>query len=376
LIWPFCPLDGALDALEFRTDVLRARNSEQRLQLRNLPRRFINAGYRLRPLQYERARSMMRALGPGPFWLPEWNEGTRMAVGAGQTALALDPFVAQYAVGGHVAFASGDGGEVCEIAGIDSDGITLVDGPEQSYANALVAPAFQAWAPAGLGAQHDAQKMPLAAIEWQIFSGADLADGYEPEQTYRGDPLLTQCARVGDGAFDETIVRDVEIVDGGVGPVYFDDVLTQATQTLGAAWMLRKGVAVMSLRRWFYYLRGRQRAFWLPAWNRGVRLAADVSAGAGSIVIASIGFAAGYGSGDLYFRMADGTVHALQVASAVDNGVTETLTLVGTAPAMAAAQVQTGCLLFRVRLAADRIEFAHMAGFGARVQVPCVEVPL
>lgn len=365
-----------LDAIEFRTDVLRARAAEQRIRLADIPRRFVNANYRFTALSYERARSQMRERAPGPIWLPEWPEGVRMPVAAGQTVLPLDTGIAQYAVGGSVAIVSSVAAEVCEIEDIDSDGLTLATGPVNSYANALVAPAFQAWAPAGLSAQLDAQKRPLAGVEWLIFAGPDLAEGYTPEQTYRGDPLLTQCAEVGSGAINENTVREVETVDTGIGVMFFDDTFASAVQTLGAAWMLRKGAPIMALRRWFYYLRGSQRAFWLPCWNRGVRLVGDVSGGAGSIVIQSIGFAAAYGAGDLFFRMADGTVHTLQVASAVDNGVTETLTLVGTAPAIVAAQVRTGCLMFRVRLAADRIEFAHMAGFGARVQVPCVEVPL
>ena len=375
MIWPFVVLADYLEALEFKTDVLRARTGEQRIRLVDIPRRSFSQTYRLDPMQYERARSLLRAGLPGPAWLPEWSEAVTLPVSASQTVFAVDTTTRQYAVGGKLAVVADGTGEVLDITDVAAGSVTVDTGPTASYAEALVAPAFEAFAPGGMRTAHDVDSVYLSAIEWQLFEGPDWAEGFTPDATYRGDPLLSVCAEIGDSAIDEAINRTLEVVDSGIGRPFFDDVLSSAVQTLGAAWMPRDA-EIMTLRRWFYYLRGAQRAFWLPCWNRGVRLVGDVSGGAGSVVIQSIGFAAAYGAGDLFLRMADGTVHTLQVASAVDNGVTETLTLVGTAPAIVAAQVRTGCLMFRVRLAADRIEFAHVAGFGARVQVPCVEVPV
>jgi hypothetical protein len=375
VIWPYVVLAEYLEALEFTTDVLRARAAEQRVRLTDIPRRSFSHNYRLDPMQYERARALLRTGLPGPFWLPEWAEAVAMPVSAAQTVFNVDTTVRQYAVGGRVAVVANGAGEVLEITDVAPGAVTVDTGPVAGHAEALVAPAFEAFAPGGMRTAHDVDGIYLSAVEWQLFEGPDWGAGFTPSSTYRGDPLLDVCAEIGDSPIQEAIERALEVVDSGIGRPYFDDVLSSAVQTLGASWM-PYDAEIMALRRWFYYLRGRQRAFWLPAWNRGVRLVANVAGGAGSIVIESIGFADAYGSGDVFFRMADGTVHTLQVGSAVDNGVTETLTLVGTAPAIVAADVRTSCLMFRVRLAADRIEFAHMAGFGARVQVPCVEVPL
>lgn len=377
VLWPYFPLDGLIEALEFKTDVMRARAAEQRVRLTDVPRRVFSANYRFTPLAYERARSLMRASAPGPFWLPEAAEYTRMTVVNGQTILLLDTTSKQYSEGGTVAIVEegGGDGEVCLIDQVDDDGLVLVSGPSRTYTNAVVAPAFQAFAPNGMTGQTDVHRSPFAGVEWRLHSGPNWADSFVAADTYRGDPLMSQCAQVGAGAFDESIVRDVEIVDSGIGVPFYDDVLTEAQQLLAMAWMPTAD-ELMDLRRWFYYLHGAQRAFWLPCWNRGVQLTGDVTGGAGTIEIASIGFEGAYGAGDLFFRMADGTVHTLQVTGASDNGITETLTLDGVAPAIAVEQVKVGCLMFRVRLAADRIEIAHRVGAGTRIQVPCKEVPL
>lgn len=375
-LWPYQPLDGMLEGVAWRTDVIRSRAGEQRIRLTDIPRRTFSHTYRFTARQYERARSQLRAELPGAFWLPDWSEWQRASVASGAVSLAVDTTAAQYVVGGRVVIWQDD--ETAEIRTISSVSPANlgVDAVQGNYSNALVMPAFEACAPQGLQLGHEAGPSKAASMEWTVYGGADWSDDGDP-LVYRGDPVLQACAQVGAEALPESVTREVFQLDNGIARPFFDDMLDDPIQTLGAAWVTSRGAGTWALRRWFHYLKGRQRAFWLPAWNRGVELVADVVLGDLTLQIRDIGFASAYGAGDLFIRLRNGLVYALQVTSAVDGGSTETLTLASPAPAaFGVDEVEVACLMFRVRLAADRVEFSHNAGFGARVVVPCVEVPL
>lgn len=375
-LWAFQPLDGMLEGIQWRTDVIRARAGEQRIRLTDIPRRMFSHTYRMTPRQYERARAQLRAQLPGAFYLPDWSEWQRTTVSAGAVTIPVDTTVGQYQVGGKVVlWQDAETAEVRTIASVSPANLG-VDAVEGAYVNAVVMPAFEACAPQGLQLAHEAGPSVSASMEWTVYDGADWSDDGDP-LIYRGEPVLEHCAQVGGEALPETVTRQVFTVDNGIARPFFDDQLDDPVQTLGAAWVVSRGTEVWALRRWFHYLKGQQRAFWLPAWNKGVEIQTDITSGDPTLSIRDIGFADAYGAGDLFIRLRNGSVYALQVASSVDAGATETLTLSAPAPAsIGVSEIAVACLMFRVRLAADRVEFAHSADYGARVVVPCVEVPL
>lgn len=374
-LWPFCALEGMIEGISFKTDVIRSRDGEQRIRLTDIPRRTLNHSYRLSSQQYEQARALLRVNLPGPLWLPEWSEAVDVSVASGQTVIPVDTTIGQYYAGGSIALIQDAAGEVLEIDSLNDSSITLVTGPVDSYPDAILAPAFLAYAPEGMGLQHDAGSNHAAAMEWSIFEGPNLAEAMSLP-TYRGEPMMNLCAKVGAGSLDEQTVRVVDAADNGIARPFFDNIYTIPTQTLGAAWMPTKGAEIMELRKWFYYLKGRQKAFWLPSWNNGIQLNANIAAAAPTIQIRRFGFAAAYGSGDLFIKTKAGLTYGIQVASSLASGSIETLTLTSPAPAsISISDIDVFSLMFRVRLNADRIEFAHMAKYGARVVVPVIEVP-
>lgn len=377
MLWPFCPLDGMLEGVEFRTDVLSAFDGEQRIRLKDTPNRTFSHSYNWTHRQYEKGRSMMRGRHPGAFSLPDWPHAFTVSANSGASAISFGNVYPFLDIGDEVAIIqSCDQYQELTITDADAFGITLQFPLSQTYSNAKLVPLLEANAAEGLQASRSVQPIVGAQVEWRSYSGADIADaGSHP--TYRTYPVLTQAACIGDGAMPESILSPFDSLDNGIARPFFDTTRESPIQTLGAAWQPVSRQDRYQLRQWFYWLRGRQRAFWLPGWNRGIELLQTITNGGSTVVIRNIGFSEGYGSGDLFIRTTSGVIHTLQVASSIadTDGLTETLTLTSPSPAtITPAQVETACLMFLVRLASDRIEFEHRSLVGPRVVVSCEEV--
>lgn len=378
MIWPFIPRTPMVEAMQFRTDLIRAFSAHQRIRLLDIPRRSFGHQYRFDARNYERARALLRAQLPGPLQVPDWAFLRKVSAASGATAIAFDNTAPAIAPGDAVVLIhDSEQYEQLTISDATSGGITLSVPVAADYANASIVPLLECDASsAGLAATRTVQPVRDAQIEWTSYSGTDIANaGGAP--TYRGSPVLLQGARLADGSVSANLTHAFQSVDNGLARPFVDSAEQDAVQTFGAAWQPTTRAEAWALRQWFYYLRGAQRAFWLPDRNKGITLAANIALSAGNISIRNIGFSSGYGSGDLFLKTTAGTVYTLQVASSVDAGATETLTLSSPAPAaITVAQVHTLCLMFRVVLSSDRIEWLHRAKVGPRVVVEVEEVPI
>lgn len=382
MIWPFAPLSPMVEGLQFSTNRLRAFSTDQRIRRADIPRRTFNHEYRWTGVQYEKARALLRGELPAPFMVPDWSVFSRVSAIQGATSLVFDntnPAIP--ADGAAVIIRRNTAGdteqyEELDISGSSASGLTLGTGLSAAYPKAIVAPLIECDASEGLDATRTVIPMMDAQIEWTAYSGEDISDdGGAP--VYRTHPVLTECSRLGDGSIPAGLIHPFESVDNGLARPFLDTIQQQPIQAFGAAWQPQSRAEAYALRQWFHYLKGRQRAFWVPDMNRGLTLAANIANGAATISILNIGFTAGYGSGDLFLKTTAGVVHTIQVASSVDAGATETLTLTDPAPAaVTVAQVDKLSLMFCVILAADRIEWLHRAVSGPKVVVPVEEVPV
>lgn len=382
MIWPFAPLHPMIEGLQFNTDRLGAFSTDQRIRLTDIPRRTFNHQYRWTGVQYEKARAMLRGEFPGPLMVPDWSAFSRVSVASGATSISFDntnPAIP--ADGSAVIIRRNTAGdteqyEELDISGSSSSGLTLGTGLSAPYPRAIVAPLIECDASEGLDATRTVLPMRDAQIEWTAYEGEDISDdGDKP--IYRTHPVLTECSRLGDGSIPAGLVHPFDTVDNGIARPYHDTIQEQPIQLFGAAWQPQTRAESYALRQWFHYIKGRQKAFWVPDMNRGLTLAANIANGAPTISILNVGFTDGYGSGDLFIKTTAGTVYTIQVASSVDAGATETLTLSSPAPAaITTAQVDKFSLMFLVVLAADRIEWLHRAVGGPKVVCPVESVPV
>ena len=311
---------------------------------------------------YELLRAQVRDALPGPFYIPDWLVRDT-GVTAGQSVFDT-AMLGHYEDGGYL-IAFDDTGQ--ELLTIDSIGsvVETTTGATKSYK--FFSPALKCFAPEGLSASIIGGPNFSVSMDFQCY------DAIAPDDAdlvfYNGDPLLLDCPKL--KSLSERLERQVILVDNDVSIPFIEDAYNNPRQHLSAAWMPAFGQEIYDLRAFFQSLYGRQKRFWMPAWNRGINLVSDISGT--SMTIDNINYTDTYGSGHIYIQMDDGTYHAVAVTGSVDNGATETLTL-SESLTVSKSNVDLIALLMQVRLNADRVEFSAIPGFGANVAVPVVEI--
>lgn len=383
MIWPFTPLNPMIEGMIFRTDRLPSFSGDQRIRLRDIPRRVFNHNYKWKGRQYERARAMFRDTMPGAFMVPDWANFSKVSAFNGSTFIAFDntnPAIEADHNAVIIRRNSADDDEQYEelnIVGSSAIGLSLGAPLSANYENAVVAQLLECDATEGLNATRNISKFREAEIEWNCYEGENIDEEDSSHTTHRGIRVLTECSRLGEGSIPSGLTQPFELVDNGIARPFYDTLREKPIQQFGAAWQPQTRADSYLLRQFFHTIKGRQKAFWLPDMNRGLELTANIANGAGSITIRHVGFTDGYGSGDLFIKTLNGNVYTLRVTSSMESGANEVLTLSSGAPAaISMSQVDKFSMMFCVVLASDRIEWLHRANPGPKIVVPVEEVPV
>lgn len=379
-LWPFVPLGEAIEVLEWKTDVLRARSSEQRHRLRERPRRQWHFSHRFSASEQSAARALVRAA--TAFEVPDWPLRIYSgAVSAGSSvSLAVTTAGLGLAAGKKVVlFSSPMDYEVCTIESVAPSALVLefvatgraatniyrVDG-----AHAAVELVFAR--PAG----------PLQAASIVFEAAAVEQDASSSYATYRGHDVLPLVPEVGSGTLAEALAWPNEVFDNATGLVSTVRKRDLPDAKLTMRWYAVTPAEIASMRAWISSRYGRWLAFWLSSWQKDFVAAADLGASATVLrVFAPDGvIALGQTSFDLEIKAASVYLRRVTAVSAgptVSGRPTLDLTIdIALGTAIAAAAFGRISYLRCVRFDADRIEFLHKAGEGIAVAVPCIEVPV
>lgn len=359
-LWPFCPAAEFTEALEWTSDVLPAYSAEQRIALTYAPRQTLNFTHAMTFRQWERAKLLMQLVSGGSWYVPLWHERQRVTVGSGAGSITVDTTASDYRASGYALLWESD--EVCEVVAVNTVGasaLTLTGTTSRAYTAGFVAPVRVAYCPDGLEGDRSVDPIVQSSAEFIVYDSEDLADS-SLYTTYRSYPVITDRSMVGSGSFNEQIARQMDVVDNGLAVPFYDSVSDRLARSLGFAWMPSTLADLWSLRTWLHALRGRQKAFWVPDWTRGLELTDDVAPGDTTISVRAVGLNGVAETGDLMIRTTAGQLSRHQFTSVAVSGASEVLTLSGAAGVtVAMGSERTVCLMRLCRLAQDRIEFAH-----------------
>lgn len=359
-LWPFCPREEFTEALTWRSDVLQTYSAEQRIRLSNAPRQTLGYSHALTHRQYERAQLLMRNAAASSWDLPMWAERQRVSVAAGAASITVDTTASDYRAGAKALLWASD--EDCELVTIDtvSAGSLALDGVTVgAYSSALICPVRTAYCHGGLDASRSPGPIVEIQTEWSVYDGKDLADS-GIYGSYRSHPLVTDCPRVGAGAIDEALSVPSMVVDNGISPPRVTAARSLADRSLGMGWMPTTLAELWELRCWLHSIRGRQKGWWLPTYTNGITLAASIAPADTTLTIRAIGLDGAAETGDLMILTAAGARHCLRYTSVATAGANEVLTLSAAAGiTLTPTAVERICPLRFVRLAQDRVEFAH-----------------
>lgn len=377
VVWPFIPQVEHRETLEWLTDILPSFNNEQRLAVRQAPRQALTYEFQLLPHSFSRAKALATQWAHRVYGVPVWSELTRVGLlPAGITEVTLDTRNADYRDNDLILIWESDTHFVAaENLQVLPDRIVLKFPLEDTYQNAYVAPLRFARTPQGVSFRRFAHDITIANVSFQVTQNKDLAASAGYPQ-YRGKDVLTErSVIISDLA--ERISRSMDEFDNGSGPVIVDiqkswvdsaKVVTFDTLSREHRW---------AVRGWLHSLRGRQRAFWLPSWNRDLTLVEDVGANGTTLVVRPIGYPLYYGVKDIMVQLKSGVqAFARVLGGATNSNGNEVLSLdVPLGVDAPVSEVDFICFMSHVRLNADRVEIQHTSAGRATISIPVVETP-
>lgn len=380
-LWPFAPSENLVESQQWRTDVIRPYSTEQRIRLAEIPRTTFNFASALTYRQLERAKLIAESVAGGTYYLPVWYAAKRFTANSGVSSITVSTDYCGYSTSGYACLWQSD--EACEviaIASVASGSIGLEAATTRAYTDALIMPVVVAYCRDGFEAQRDANKITAVSAEWDVFEGSDIG-GTTIYPTYRGYPAVTSVPTIGEGSVSETFGTKIDDADNGLAAPFYDSIQSQFSRSLSAAWMPDSLADLWFTRQFFHHIKGKQGAFWLPDWTRGLTLAANIAPSDTTITVQSVGLDVTGETGDLFIQDSSGTQTRLQYTAVNVSGANEVLTLTGAAGiTLTTANATTVCRMRLCRLAQDRVEFSHLHLGSERmitkIQVLCDEVPL
>jgi hypothetical protein len=374
MLWPFCPRPEFTEALSWYTNTLQTYSAEQRIRLSDAPRQSFGYSHTLTHRQYERAQLLMQNGGAASWDLPVWAERQRVSVSAGASSIAVDTTASDYRAGGKaVLWASDESYELVTIATVSAASLTLSGVTGSAYTNALICPVRTAYCLGGLDAERRPGTIVEAQTEWSVYDAIDLSDA-ALYGSYRSHPLVTDCPRLGSGSVGESVIAPTMVVDSGLGVPRISAARSRVDRVIGMGWMPQTLAQLWALRTWMHSVYGMQKGFWLPTYTRGITLASAIAPSDTTLTIRAIGLNGVAETGDLMIQTLAGVKHCFRYTSVAAAGANEVLTLSATAGVTLAREaVDLICPLRFVRLAQDRVEFAHRH-LGANRQITTVQV--
>lgn len=376
-IWPFIPQHGVDEVLEWKTDVLRARDKEQRVMLRNAPRQFLSYTFLMDEHTLSKARALAYGWGGRQFGVPVWTEVIFVGVvSSSDTSIAVDTTSSEYDAGGQVLIWQDDSNYTeATIASITGSQLNLSGPVGENFTAAYVCPLRVGKMVDGFSLQRGPNASIKGSVEFRVEdnSAYAAASGFP---TLLGLEILTDTMYYLGGA-DEKIIREVDVMDNLTGKVYTPFRYTRSDQAFYVGFSLQTRTDIKRIRSWFHTLKGRLTPFWLISQAADLTLTSDVGASDTSIGVKSIGYEENYTQTAIRILRTNGVATYHRVTSGSTVGSVDFLTL-SAAAGVAATVGNTESISFMrcVRLDSDRIEFSHQENHYASIKVPCIEVPV
>lgn len=381
MIWPWRPLVGMIEALEWKTDVLTANDgSEQRLGLRLAPRQSFEATILLSdPAQISLAQSLIN-YGQGLEWQwPCWHESMRLpsALPAGATSILIDTTTSDYRDDSQaVIWTSPISYEVVEISTVADTGLTL-DYPTESAwgAGACVMPLRTAI----LSGSARRDDYPAGQMGWTVnvtvTDNVALATSASAVQYLAQDVLSDPWLYPGE-TVQRDLTRELETLDPGVGAWATYPRSAFPSQTVQQRWHLKNRAQSWAFRKWLHRRFGRLVPSWVPSWTMDLHLLTTPLSTATTLTVSDTQWR-NYGMHNpamqhVAFMMADGSMTLRQITGGASGGTgVEILTLNGT---IGSGVINRVSFFSLNRLYADRVELQWSRVGAADVSASMVTV--
>jgi hypothetical protein len=392
--WPYIPQRGHTEALEWLTDVFRARSQEYRHSMRQSPRTEWMHKYLLEASEYGKAKALARKVGTDALYLPLWSQAVEHAnVAAGGRVLTVDCRENDFRLpaengGGDYVFvwSSNTTWQLCEILTLTtSDSITwtltttVASAFTVAHTRPMVMPVTSATFSQDFYADRSTDDLVRCGASFLATSTEDL--GAETGLTYpahRTYSVITDPAILSSSIKDQ-MGRTADVVDSETGTVSSIPLYSGPGSDTAFTWSTLTRAALWDLRVWLHQMCGQWKAFWLPSWNADVTIDRAIDSADTTIRIAACDFVANVTLPvDLCVVTTAGIFHFCRATGAGSGGAGHELLTLDAAfgATIALGSISLACLMTFSRMKADRIELQYEDGGRVTASVPVTEVPL
>jgi hypothetical protein len=365
--WLYRPDGVVLERLEWLTDIVGGGNfdgSEQRVQLRQYPRRFFDFAIGLLGRDRRTAENLLHAWQAKPFALPVWMDAQTLAApGAGST-IAVDTTTRDFVIGGLVGVGSGPHTyEIREVQSMTAASLTFT-APLASVwpAGTEVYPLRSARLPDDQRVLRFDGDTAYGRFRFECTDNSDwpAATG---EPTYRTFPVLTTAPNWTEDV-EQGYLAKLAVIDPTVGRRYYDPQATGSITLQTHRWLLDGRAQIDAFRQWLYARRGRAGAFWLPTFALDFAVVANIGVAAVTIDVQRCGYtdfvAQDIGRRDIRIQLLNGTVYYRRITGSVNvSGTVERLSIDSALGALVTpAEIRSVSFMDLVRLEGDSAEIA------------------
>ncbi|WKB54387.1 hypothetical protein [Eleftheria terrae] len=286
--------DGLTERLEWLSEVLEAHDgSEQRIRLRQLPRRSFEYSWLLDGQDVRLLEHLLFAWGARIYCLPVWTDGSQLlqdvAAGGRELVVPNAPHVDYHPGGMAVLWRSAVENEAVEIASIDGGVLTLTLALGRSWpAGTRVLPARLARLE---GTTTVRRVTDTIASGRSRFTVEDLtaAAGSEAGSAYRGYALLDWPPDWSE-EIDVSWQRKLTVIDQGTGTRGFDDEAGAPQVGRRLTWLLPNRPHITAFRQWLAARAGRVHPCWLPTFTSDLQVSRVVVSGGSGLVVLNTGY--------------------------------------------------------------------------------------
>jgi hypothetical protein len=273
VVFPFLPHLESTERLKWLTDIIKTRQGEQRIAMRVAPRQEFDYRYTLDELEFSTLKIIAGGWSFRVWALPVWIEAEYdKSITEGAEQILTDTTTADYRAG-DVALIYSDYQtfEVVEIDQVLADRITLVRPVLASYQGAAVMPIRFARTPEGVSILRTGAGLQEVSARFAVDDNIDLSAQAPSYPTYKGQPVVTDRSFVLSRSLNERIHRPIIEVDNGQGAVIVETQqdYTDFAQTIN--YLAEDKSELWDLRTWLHSRYGRQKAFYIPSFNRDIQ---------------------------------------------------------------------------------------------------------
>lgn len=375
--WPFRPMIPVTEELEWLTDLLSTRSAEQRIALRSAPRQSFSLSVRLDDAHFAIAKMLARARAGSYIGMPVWPEEVYVgSISSADTSIAIDTTYGDWRVDeGILLWQSNDVYAVARVTAISDTALTLAGPVGVDLSNASVFPLRRAFMPEGFSIDRQATYTDVKA-KFQADVNVDLAADYVTSYPqYQSLDVVTEAPVLIENVSDN-IVRAIDLIDSGLGPVKIETRKDYVDFGQTVSFMEERGSVLWARRLWLHSLRGKQKSFWLPSFNKDMVLQASILSTDTDLSVKATTLAADYVDRHVMFLITNGNRYFRQIVAAAADGANVTLTLSGSlGVAVAPSDIKLFCFITKMRLNADSVHIDHRYALQSVVSVGVTQLP-